>query len=1312
MPPRLQIPLHLLTLALLAFALRAGFRDWDGYLHLHPDERHMVAVTAALEAPDGFREGLNTDTSPFNPYNRGIRSYVYGMLPLKLVHAATVARGESDWVEIERAGRWFSALWSTGTVVLIYLLSLRLASPRFASWVTLLMALTVMCIQQAHFYTVDSAGVFFTTLVVGLGVLAVKENRLWMLIASGALVGMAMACRLNLGLLAFWVGFAALSMAWRNKSRRPLAGLACGGLLALLLFRLLQPYAFESTGFFPTGLNPDWLRDVREVRAISHGELEVPYTLQWVDRTPYLFALKQIAAWGMGWPLGLMALAGSLRLLWTHRFQPWHWRALIVLWPLILIGYHGGIFLHTLRYFLPAYPMLILGGALALKSLESVDLRRILIGLVLAGTVLYAAAFMNLYRQPHPRIEASRWLYAQLPAGGVVAGEHWDDAMPLRLPGAEDLHRDIEILNLEVYHPESPEKIRTMLEQIDRADYLVLSSTRASHTIPRAPPRYPVMSRFYRRLARGETRSGLKEVARFHRRPRLLGWELDSLQAEEAFRVYDHPLVRVYEKTPIFSVEAAYGVLTDGIEFSSIPDIRYGHIGGWNNGWLTPAQWARRQTDVAWSQRFPDNGIGNQAPAPTWILMLLLFGAASFPLCFFLFPSLRDRGWETGRLLVLLLIGGLAWFPAAMEWMPFDRTLSFAAIAVFAASALLFGLHHEPMLAWLSRHWKRLLFAEAVFWGVFAFFLWLRFMQPDLWHPWAGGEKPMDLAFLNAVSQTPYFPAPNPWLSGAFINYYDYGFVLVACLIRLTGISPDIAYNLSLPTFAAFTAGGALALSSAFLPLFRTRRGWKGWKRTGILAVALTLFIGNLGQVRWLLEGRPGHPRDGYWDASRVIRVPEDPAGVITEFPFFSLLYGDLHAHLMALPIAMLCLLCAWQLFRRFHPLRLLAAAGVLGALWITNAWDFPAQAAILLFALFAGVFRAPSTDRVRFLWSRLGWALTALAAARLLYAPFHDAYLAPETTFGLWTGPRSPLFDLFLAHGIFLVPLFGGLFLLTRERPSRLRAAPWTARLWPMLLFAGCLVLIPLVELVHLKGDVGRMNTVFKFYYQIWWMLALLTALVFTAVGRISGRHIPRTVYTVLATLLFLGGTLYPLTAIPVKWKDRYWPTEIRGLDGLAYMKKAGLPTETGTLDLSEDLEAIRWLRKHAKPFDVILEAQRPEYQWGSRLATHTGLPTVLGWNWHMRQQRPPPGTGRAVWRRADDIRRFYSTENPEEALDILRSYDVRFVAWGGVEQQTYTDFPTREALIQNGRLVPVEPSDAHILYRFHSNPDIERIR
>jgi len=865
-PPRLfRILLGLVQSVLvlgLAFWLRTQGRNWDEGHLLHPDERFLAMVTEAMAMPSSWSEYLDTDRSPLNPHKLEKGRFVYGTLPVFLTQAARTRAGLTDLSDIAALGRHHSALWSTASVLVLLLFAARLGGLGFANLLSLWMACTVLAIQHAHFYTVDSAGLFFTVLVLALGTLAVKEQRPALLLPATALTGLAMACRLNLGLLGLWLLLPALALAFKRKSCNALLLWALGGLAAALLFRLAQPYAFAATGFWPSGLNPRWIQDLQTEYAISTGTYEVPYILQWVNRLPGLFPLHQALAWGLGWPLGLLCIFGGLTLLWTLRHQPAHWLFLLLLWPLLLFGYHSRFFLQTMRYFLPAYPVLILAGGLALRRIPSRPLRHSLALLTSLATAAYALAFTQIHRQEHTRITASAWLLDALPAGGFITHEIWDDPLPLRLPGREKEHAAIHFIGLPVYDPDSPDKINTLLESIDRADYIVLSSTRVSHSIPRLPLRYPVMTRFYGLLDSGEL--GLTEAARFERTLRIGPLTLNSLRAEEAFRVYDHPLVRIYEKNTDWNPDTFRAALSRDIDFERIPDIRFRDGGRWNNGFLSEAQWEQRRGAPRFSQRFHPDSIGNRSPLLVWVLVLFFLGVVNIPASALLFPSLADRGFFTRRLLALLLLGYLYWLPPALGLLGTDRSLGPAFAALCLLNGLLFATHQDRILLTLRRHWKTLAFGEAVWWTVFALFLLLRWFQPELWHPWAGGEKPMDFAFLNATVQARHFPPLQPWLSGAFLNYYYYGFVLVAVLIRLTGVSPDIAYNLALPTFAAFTAGALLSLAATLSALFRVRPGSRGRKRSALLAVFFTLALGNLAQLRWFLTERGGHLRDAY----------------------------------------------------------------------------------------------------------------------------------------------------------------------------------------------------------------------------------------------------------------------------------------------------------------------------------------------------------------------------------------------------------------------------------------------------------------
>ena len=224
-------------------------------------------------------------------------------------------------------------------------------------------------------------------------------------------------------------------------------------------------------------------------------------------------------------------------------------------------------------------------------------------------------------------------------------------------------------------------------------------------------------------------------------------------------------------------------------------------------------------------------------------------------------------------------------------------------------------------------------------------------------------------------------------------------------------------------------------------------------------------------------------------------------------------------------------------------------------------------------------------------------------------------------------------------------------------------------------LLVCAALGVVIGLDIFRVEGDIDRMNSVFKLYLQVWVLLALASAYLAWRILRTG--VVERTMSVPWArawgwalALLVLAAAVYPVLGTQDRLKTRFDVLPLT-LDGMAYMRTAEYNDANGTIDLSADYDAIRWLQANVQGSPVVLEGLTPNYRWGGRISIYTGLPSVVGWRWHQEQQRW--GYRRAVGERARDVNRIYATRDPAEALDLMRKYNVEYVYLGRLERLYY---------------------------------------
>jgi len=575
-----------------AFALRVYGLDWDRGLFFHPDERQILMVVERLSWPRNPL-ALLTPSSPLNP-----RFFAYGSFPIYLLRliSSLLALWRAEWASMTSfysLGRLLSALFDTLTVYAAYLLARKVFDRRVAVLAAAFVTFTVLHIQLAHFYTVDTILTTLVLLAVNKAVDVARGGKLRDGALLGLCFGVALATKVSVLPLAAVVLFAWIASVWpeRSKQGHVLAQLRTawcqvkGGVfltfaLAILCFLLLQPYALIDWYNFGQGI-------AQEV-AMSQGWFDFPYTRQYAGTLPYLYQARQILLFAMGLPLGVLGLSGLLWLGFRLWRQPSRDRVALWSWPLLYAFLQGAAYAKFIRYVLPLLPFLCLAGAAvwvaawdAVGASPGVLGRRqaakgaliLLLCTVSLSTLLYALSFLNVYAQTHPWIQASSWLCQHLGEGNTVMVEYWDDPLPA-YSGGEGLgcQEEYVFLQLDLYAPDAEAKLEQLLNGIEASDYIVLSSQRLYAPISRLAERYPISSRYYRELL--AERLGFQLVAAPAVYPQLwgitlldnpraglpfssppllaanrpAGLVLDLGQADESFTVYDHPQPLIFAK--------------------------------------------------------------------------------------------------------------------------------------------------------------------------------------------------------------------------------------------------------------------------------------------------------------------------------------------------------------------------------------------------------------------------------------------------------------------------------------------------------------------------------------------------------------------------------------------------------------------------------------------------------------------------------------------------------------------------------------------------------------------------------------------
>ncbi|HZK30359.1 MAG TPA: DUF2298 domain-containing protein [Methanoregula sp.] len=630
----------------------------------------------------------------------------------------------------------------------------------------------------------------------------------------------------------------------------------------------------------------------------------------------------------------------------------------------------------------------------------------------------------------------------------------------------------------------------------------------------------------------------------------------------------------------------------------------------------------------------------------TWLVVLTLLQLSFYPSLKKTFDLFAFPVSFSASLLAFTILSwycGLLRIPVQIALLPF--------LLLFAYHLY----HHHYSLDELMREWRW----EVLFLICFFLMLDVRFVNPTISY----AEKFMDHAFLASVMRNPVVPPLDPWFAGGSLNVYYYlGYWMFGCLGIVTGVPSNIAFNLALPTIFSLAAINLYAIGTLLMEKFR-------W------LPLIVFFIPNPSFFYQLAQGKALNTV--LWDSTRTI------TNTINEYPFFSFVWGDVHAHVVSLFNQVFLIFLLLYAYKRWDSLEnrakwliSIVCALSLGSMPLFNTWDVLIYAPITLVfvALIIRKGRKKVSD-ISSLW-QLG---TVPPFAILFYLPF---YLQLKTNTGgisIVHTPSNP-FEFLLVNGLFIAIFLAFLWRDIVRRPYLLLAViPFAftgyiaaaIAIIPLVYFierkhhdlsdvlasAGLTILI-FCEIFYLKDNMGdtyfRMNTVFKCYLPVWILLGIAAS---SMIGKWLSEKKWIPVVSARNKAIMTASVVGILFVLPfvIPFNLNYGTGT---LDGLAYLKDSH----------AGDAGAVTYLRT-LQGDDRIVEAEGGDYTYYSRVSSFTGIPAIIGMPFHEYMWRGDD-TGWFSTRLAD-VQSIY--EDPEKTVELMKKYNATLLYIGDSERERY---------------------------------------
>ncbi len=646
--------------------------------------------------------------------------------------------------------------------------------------------------------------------------------------------------------------------------------------------------------------------------------------------------------------------------------------------------------------------------------------------------------------------------------------------------------------------------------------------------------------------------------------------------------------------------------------------------------------------------------------------------------------SFSDNGFGMSFGLGLFLCFFPAWTLSATGVCEYSDPVIFGSFIILAILGIVIRRYviRRPYIT--REEFKASLNGFAAFAVIFLAFFWMIGFNPIV-DP--GTENYMDFGFIRTIFRQKAAVPKDIWFSGQTLNYYYLGQSICVYLIRLGKNVPEYGYNMMLATFAGmvFLMSYELvsAVVSALLPSFDKKSGTA--RASGIVGAAIAAFGANphwliYGIIYPILEKLAGNPEvSKYWFPDGTVYIHTsagDPDNGKNEFPAYSVILGDLHAHVINLMFVLPLLAILFDLclaedeegrkkLGKLYSLTLISM--LLGYYKGSNYWDFAIYFVVTgALIVFCDIKRLGATVQAFGGIALKAVFVTVISLVTPLAFTLHFVKMESGIKICETHTPISKLMVLWLIPVAVTVCLIIWLY-------SKKRAESGIDKTCQAALLAFCLCTIGLIavpEVVYVKdiygGDNNRFNTMFKLTYQAYVLFALIIGIafgvaVFEAIRKGEGERRAKRAAILIAVYAVLSAAYTGYASR--QWFGQVWdPSQRVGISSLEDLR--GDPT------YGFEMEAYDVLAKDDGRVINIVEVAGNSYTHNDALSVYSGACTPVGWYVHewMWHNDPDP-----VNKRAEDVATFYASGNEDYCRDFLKRYDIDYIFVGPAEVCRY---------------------------------------